>query len=317
MSKDITGYDVGALLYCPASGHKSVVETIVEAKIKGPYSVAFCLEDTIHETRVQDAENRLENVLLKIKQSNHKPKMFKPLIFVRVRSPEQLKKLIIKYESVSSVIDGFILPKFYLENCEEYIAIIKKNIEKKYYYMPILESHSMTRKEHRTSNLEILKDKLEEISEYILNIRVGGNDLSGAFGLRRRVNNTIYDLKPIEDILVDVIMTFGQQYIVAGPVWEYYDGEGWEEGLRKEIEKDLLAGFVGKTVIHPNQIRVVNDMLKVSEVDFHDAKDILNWDDSTHMLVKGSWDGSRMNEYHVHTAWAKKTLKLAEIYGVD
>ncbi len=48
-------------------------------------------------------------------------------------------------------------------------------------------------------------------------------------------------------------------YVVSGPVWEYYDGPGWESGLRQELEDDRLCGFVGKTVIHPKQIELVNE----------------------------------------------------------
>lgn len=80
------------------------------------------------------------------------------------------------------------------------------------------------------------------------------------------------------DILIDIVAAFGTQYVVSGPVWEYYSGEGWEEGLRREMELDLLNGFTGKTVIHPNQIPVVNEMLRVSQRDYADARAILNWD---------------------------------------
>lgn len=36
------------------------------------------------------------------------------------------------------------------------------------------------------------------------------------------------------------------------------------------MELDLLNGFTGKTVIHPNQIPVVNEMLRVSQRDYAD-----------------------------------------------
>jgi len=161
-----------------------------------------------------------------------------------------------------------------------------------------------------------VRAQLDTVSGSILNIRVGGNDLSHAFGLRRPANRTIYDLRPVADILIDIVAAFGTQYVVSGPVWEYYSGEGWEEGLRREMELDLLNGFTGKTVIHPNQIPVVNEMLRVSQQDYADARAILNWDTGSGSLVSASEDGGRMNEYNTHSRWARRIVLRAERYGV-
>ena len=40
---------------------------------------------------------------------------------------------------------------------------------------------------------------------------------------------------------------------------------------------DEAKPLTGKTVIHPNQIPVVNEMLRVSQRDYADARAILNW----------------------------------------
>ena len=37
------------------------------------------------------------------------------------------------------------------------------------------------------------------------------------------------------------------------------------------VSMNLLNGFTGKTVIHPSQIPVVNEMLRVSSRDYADA----------------------------------------------
>ena len=49
MSREITGYDVGALMYCPANGHKGIVDALREERFSRPFSLAFCLEDTVRE----------------------------------------------------------------------------------------------------------------------------------------------------------------------------------------------------------------------------------------------------------------------------
>ena len=74
--------------------------------------------------------------------------------------------------------------------------------------------------------------------------------------------------------------------------------------------------FTGKTVIHPNQIPVVNEMLRVSQRDYADARAILNWDTGSGSLVSASEDGGRMNEYNTHSRWARRIVLRAERYGV-
>ena len=184
-----------------------------------------------------------------------------------------------------------------------------------YVYMPIFESAAMIPPAARQTALAEIREQLDTVSGSILNVRVGGNDLSHAFGLRRPVDRTIYDLRPVADILIDIVTTFGDRYVVSGPVWEYYSGEGWDTGLRRELEMDLLNGFIGKTVIHPNQIPVVNEMLRVSVRDYADARAVLNWDAGSGRLVAASAGADRMNEYNTHFNWARKIVLRAERYG--
>ena len=94
-------------------------------------------------------------------------------------------------------------------------------------------------------------------------------------------------------LLTDLVTTFAGRYVVSGPVWEYFSGDGWEEGLRRELALDLLSGFIGKTVIHPNQIPVVNDMRKVSAGDYRDAQAITGWNGADGLLVASSADATR------------------------
>ena len=93
MRSRLTGYDVGALLYCPANAHGSIVGAIVEQRFPTPYSLAFCLEDTVREDAVADAERMLRGTLSRIASAAEGGSFFLPPIFVRVRSPEQLLRL--------------------------------------------------------------------------------------------------------------------------------------------------------------------------------------------------------------------------------
>ena len=48
-------YSVGALLYCPANKEK-VSESIINEKLGKKYSLALCLEDSINDNLVKEAE---------------------------------------------------------------------------------------------------------------------------------------------------------------------------------------------------------------------------------------------------------------------
>lgn len=319
MNRDISGYEVGALLYCPANAHNGIVKALKNEKYPAPFSLAFCLEDTIREDAVEKAEQELYQTLSGIKAARKEEKFYLPLIFIRIRSPLQMRKLSKTFKDFSDILTGFIMPKFFVENCGPYMEAIRDIREQdgqRYWYMPIFESASMIDPIRRYSGLAQVRDRLEEASDQILNIRVGGNDLSHAFGLRRHVDNTIYDIRPVANLLTDIVTVFAVKYVVSGPVWEYYSGTGWESGLRREMELDSLCGFVGKTVIHPNQIPVVNDCLKVSAADYRDARSILNWPFDSSGLVSASAEANRMNEYNTHFRWANRIVRLARIYGV-
>lgn len=83
MRSKLTGYDVGALLYCPANAHGSIVGAIVEQRFPTPYSLAFCLEDTVREDAVADAERMLRGTLSRIASAAEGGSFFLPPIFVR------------------------------------------------------------------------------------------------------------------------------------------------------------------------------------------------------------------------------------------
>ncbi len=318
MHHKITGYDIGALLYCPANAHTSIVEALKNEQIPHPFSLAFCLEDTVHESAVAQAEQILHHTLTQIQHAKQECHFYLPLIFIRIRSPKHLYQLAVQYKTFSDIVAGFILPKFFIENCDAYISVIQhlQQQDCPYMYIPIFESSTMVDLKSRYIHLSLVKEKLNAISDKILNIRIGGNDFSNVFGLRRHTQNTIYDLKPVANLLVDISTTFSPDYVVSGPVWEYYAGDGWDSGLKRELELDLLSGLIGKTVIHPKQIPIVNEMLKVSQTDYDDAYNILHWDISSGTLVSASHDAHRMNEYLTHYRWANKIMRLAQIYGI-
>ena len=318
MKNDILYYSVGALLYCPAS-KTSIADSVICEHLGKNYSLALCLEDTIQDSYVAEAERILTESVFKIYHHHQTENFYLPKIFIRVRYPGQIRNLVTAFGPAISIITGFIIPKFSSENQASYIAeIIKANelCNKTLYVMPIYESNTIIDLRKRREILYELKDSLSKIEDLVLNIRIGGNDLCHAFGFRRPSDESIHRITPISNIFADLVTIYGMDYVISGPVWEYYSGDHWKEGLQQEIRDDKLCGFTGKTVIHPNQISVVNDAYKVSSTDFQDACEILNWNEHSSCLVSGSGTRERMNEYKTHTNWARQILYLSQTFGV-
>lgn len=311
-------YSVGALLYCPAN-RKNIADSIINEKFGSPFSLALCLEDTINDAFVAEAEQALICSIRKIHACSLQQAFYLPKIFIRVRNAAQIGRLAKAFGSAIDIITGFIIPKFSPDNAAGYIQeLIKVNerVTRTLYMMPIYENSSIIDLRRRTDILYSLKDSLSQIEDLVLNIRVGGNDLCHIFGFRRHADESIHRIKPVANIFSDIITVYGMDYVISGPVWEYYSGDGWEEGLLQEIQDDRLCGFTGKTVIHPKQIPVVNRAYQVSGNDFHDAQSILNWSRDSDSFVSGSLTGERMNEYKTHSNWAGQTLYLADVFGV-
>ena len=318
MKNDIIYYSVGALLYCPAN-KKTIADSVIHEKFGTKYSLALCLEDTINDNYVTEAEQDLISSIHQIFESFQDHPFYLPKIFIRVRTAGQIERLTKAFGESIKVITGYIIPKFTTDNASSYIEeMIRANEQasRKLYMMPIYESSSIIDLRHRIDILYDLKDRLSHVEDLVLNIRVGGNDLCHMFGFRRHCDESIHRIRPVADIFSDIITVYGMDYVVSGPVWEYYSGYNWENGLIQELKDDKLCGFTGKTVIHPYQISVVNKVYQVTRSDFNDAKAILNWDKKSDSLVSGNLAGERMNEYKTHHNWAEKILFLAEVFGI-
>ncbi len=311
-------YSVGPLLYCPAD-KTSISNSIQSQRFGTGYSLALCLEDTINDYFVAEAEEQLTASINNIYEARQHSDFYLPKLFIRVRQPEQIHRLTKSFGNSGEIITGYILPKFSPSNADAYIeetASLNGGPGTPKYIMPIYESPAIADLRTRCGTLYQLKEKLAPIEPAVLNIRLGGNDLSHLFGFRREPYESIHQLTPIANIFADIVTVYGMDYVISGPVWEYYSGRQWESGLRREIKDDKLCGFIGKTVIHPNQIKVVNEEYRVSKKNYDDALQILNWNVREHSYVSGSSTGERMNEYKTHLNWARRTCFTAENFGI-
>lgn len=313
---ELLPYKLSGLLYAPAI-NLGVAKKIVNKEYPALTSISFCLEDSIMDDSLHKAESALFSTLEFIRKNTNEF----PLIFVRIRNPQHMEYMHNFLGENEEILTGYILPKFDLSNASKYLRLIKKfnqNRPKKLYIMPILESQMIAYKSTRLNILTAVKEIINEMREYVLNVRVGGNDFSNIYGLRRSSEQTIYDIGVIRDILVDIINIFASDYVVSGAVWEYFGNnpdDKWAEGLKRELTLDRLNGFIGKTAIHPSQLPIIYESMKVSQSDYNDAVQILNWTSDSFGVCK-SENGSRMNEVKCHSKWAKRIKILGDIYGI-
>ncbi len=341
--RDTLQYCLGATLYMP--GTKDIKEKVLHHQLDVT-SLVMCCEDAIKEEDLPIAEQNILDHMdffadkIETGELTHDDI---PLIFVRVRNPEQFESFADRMTAKqASVLTGFNFPKFSSKNALRVLqTLVKVNnrLGVVLYGMPILEGPEVAFHEIRGQELLLLHSILEPYKDLILNIRVGGTDMSSLFGVRRGINSTIYDIMPVRDALSDVLNFFNRynDYCVSAVVWEYFRAykdddindvikrnfhnallKGQDivnpaiDGLLKEVLIDRANGFVGKTIIHPTHARFVNAMFSVVEEEYNDALQVMN----TSGGVVKSAKGDKMNEIGPHRRWAEKIIKRAEVYGV-
>ena len=312
-------FSLGALHYTPAL-NPNIAESVLQGRLGWPYSLALCLEDTISDDLMAAAEGQVVKSLQQLWTATQRQALTLPKLFLRVKEPEQVGRLFAAVKGYQSILTGFIFPKYTVTNAAAYnqaLEAVNGQAERPLAMMPILESPDIVDLSGRPERLFAIKERIDAMGELVLNVRVGGNDFCNQFSARRHYDETIYDILPVAQLLGDILTVFSRDYVVSGPVWEFFSSHNdeWKQGLRTELKRDRLNGFLGKTVIHPKQIPVVNEMLKVTSKDLQDAKAILNWD-SSGLQVGKSYGGERMNEVRTNYNWAQKTLLLAELYGI-
>ena len=318
-SREELSYALGACLYMPGT-RENLLKDILSSKSRGAHSITLCIEDSVSSSQVVQAENNIINlfnsmdILLK---DNVSFMDNLPLIFIRVRNINQLQRLL--NESPLTGLCGFVFPKFDALLGEKYFSVLKeynKSNKKTLYGMPILETPCIIHKETRIEELIRIKHIIDYYKEYTLNIRIGGTDFSGLYSLRRSKDFTIYDLSIVKDCISDIINIFKRDnYVISGAVYEYYNKalDFHNNVLIKETLLDRTNGLIGKTVIHPTQVNIVNSLMVVSKEDYIDAYNIVN--SSLDGVIKSHYS-NKMNEIKPHEKWAKEILLKAKIMGV-
>lgn len=348
----VLSFGLGATLYMPAT-RPHIHQEILSRKHAGLTSLVIDLEDAVGDNQVEMAETALATELIKLTDEIEKQYIDiadLPLMFVRIRSLSQLQRLKLSLGNSIHVLTGVVLPKFSAADGEllmKEVADLSK-VDQPFYAMPILESARVIHQESRIEELLGIKRILDQHRERVLNVRIGATDFSGLYGIRRSAEMTAYDIAVLRDCIADIVNVFQRSenpYVISGPVWEYFSGKErlmkpqirrtpfrehfgdkglqWRaelidrnmDGLIREVLMDKANGLVGKTIIHPSHIHVVQALQVVTYEEYTDALSITEGMSGDFGVAKSQF-ANKMNEMKPHFYWAQKTLQKSNLFGV-
>ncbi|MFD9687320.1 HpcH/HpaI aldolase/citrate lyase family protein [Kitasatospora sp. NPDC059088] len=345
---------LGGTLYSPAT-RPALAADIRKLAGQGVVSMVLCLEDAIADHEVDAGERNLIEQLSDLVNDFTDCAQDHPLLFIRVRTAEQILDLAERLGPAAGLLSGFVLPKFTPATGGAYLAALaaaEAATGRRLFAMPVLETPELAHLETRREQLFGIADLLAEHRDRVLAVRLGVTDLCSAYGLRRSPDLTAYDVALVAAVIGDVVNVLGRAdgtgYTVTGPVWEYFPvqermfkpqlrrtpfaatagtarASGEEvrrriiehdlDGLIREVELDRANGLLGKTCIHPSHVPAVHALSVVTHEEYCDARDILRQEQDGGGVLRSAYT-NKMNEARPHRAWAERVLLRAEVFGV-
>ncbi len=342
---------LGGTLYTPAN-RPHLVKDVIRQRDQGCVSMVLCLEDSIADAEVAAAE---ENVIGALGELARQPEAL-PLLFVRVRTPEQLLSVARRAGAATGVLTGFVIPKFDNESGVaaaflDALHTVQSELGldgstgtgHRLRIMPILESPAVIHLETRAAALINIYTLLDANREDVLSVRIGATDMSSTFGLRRSRDLSIYDVNVVANVIGDIVNVLGRPdggFVISGPVWEHYSNT--ERVLRPQLRVTPFAGLQEQalrrrimtanldTLIREIELDLANGLLgktvihpthvalvhAMSVVSHEEYLDAQAIAGNEHGGAAASPYGNKMNEMKPHQAWARRTLLRADAFGV-
>jgi citrate lyase beta subunit len=298
ITMELRALALGATLYMPVI-HHNAARAFAGDPVAGARSIVLCLEDALQEADIPQALLALEEGLrTRLHEGVDNTAC---MLFVRPRNLD-MARAIARMDGVGTLA-GFVAPKMTPDNAGAWLRLSE---ERGVPLMPTLETGDM----FQPSTVETMRRLFDSHArQNILAVRVGGNDLMGALGLRRRKGVVSYDSAlgwPLQMIAAQM-MAGG--YAVTAPVWEIVEDV---ETLKREVAEDVARGFSGKTAIHPSQVAHIHAAFQPGAEEVAQAHAILDSQAKAVFMMGGA-----MCEPATHTKWAQKTLARAHLYGVQ
>jgi len=289
--------NLGATLYMPVI-NPHAGEVLRGANFHDAGSVVICLEDALHEKDIGRGMDTLRERLLERAAADLSHQ--RTMVFIRPRNLA-MAHMIAGMKGIETV-SGLIVPKMTISNGPGWFELARDHGLK---LMPTFETADYFDPIY-VSDAKRMIDA--EGDGHVLAIRLGGNDLLNTLGLRR-----IPGLVSHEGPLSYVLGMIGSQflaggYAVAAPVYDIIHDL---DTLAREVGMDVQRGFIGKTAIHPCQIRVIHDALRPAAEDIEMAQAILDESAAAVFQIRGV-----MCEPATHRGWARHVLLKAARWGV-
>ncbi|MEE4731971.1 HpcH/HpaI aldolase/citrate lyase family protein [Pseudomonas alliivorans] len=291
-------YALGATLYMPAT-RDDILDVVFAEKLPELRSLVVCLEDAVALIDIETALVNLRQVLTRIQDRGGRPANG-PLLFVRPRDAAMAR--ILNDWPLMIHVDGFVVPKLSLKTLSSWEQAVTSPALA---LMPTLETPEVF---NPTAMVELGQALKANLDERIIALRIGGNDLMGCLGLRRNPAMTLYGT-PMGYVIPMLAGVMGSQgFALTAPVFEQL---ATPDILQQELTLDIANGLVGKTAIHPSQVNIIQNALRVSLEDMNSARMILN---SVAPAVFKYNDA--MCEPATHYKWATHIMERAKWHGV-
>ncbi|MFF2232390.1 HpcH/HpaI aldolase/citrate lyase family protein [Streptomyces anulatus] len=236
---------LGATLYSPAT-RPSLADDVLKQAARGVVSMVLCLEDSIDDAEVTDAEANLIRQFAALAAHDaasgnaaRSPEDATgtagavdadvPLLFIRVREPAQITDLVRRLGDSVRMLSGFVLPKFTEDRGRQFLEALAEAetaCGRRLFAMPVLESPELLHLETRGEILQGIARSVDKHRDRVLALRLGVTDFCSAYGLRRAPDMTAYDVHIVASVIADVVNVLGRAdgtgFTITGPVWEYF-----------------------------------------------------------------------------------------------
>lgn len=327
---------LGGLLYIPAT---KLTESFLEKHIIGANedmkSVCFDLEDSVLP---EDKSKALEQLCAGldfldryIKEKGTQVNRL-PYIFVRLDTENAFSyynRIMQSAFTSRNEFLGFVLPKFcpytrmgYSVDYHSILIDVKDRcLNESLYIVPVLEDAAFIDADITTECIshyfssypELVTDDLQ-LNQFILGIRVGGNDWLKSRNLHLYPNESVWDIFDIAQGLSKIVkFAEANGFYVSAPVYNYFNMKD-DSDFRAILRKHQLNGLRGVTAIHPSQLSIINEVYAVPFDRFQFA--VLLLKSSVAVFKVNGSDFSEMAESVVMDTAALNILKDAYIYGV-
>lgn len=349
---------LGATLYCPATRPDLAGDVLKQAS-RGLTSVVICLEDSIADRDVMEGELNVAKALRelheRLRDGGTSVHSEMPMIFLRIRNPEQMRTIATLCGESLRVLTGFVFPKFENEAGEAHqffdaLQLINRTVTagnpesgRRLRAMPILETPAIVHQEKRLDALSRIHRVLELNRRDVLAVRIGATDLSSVFGLRRSPDLTIYDVRVIASAIGDIVNQFGRTpdgWVISAPVWEHFTNTervfrpqlratpfaaANEMDLRLRILRSNLDGLIREIELDQANGLTGKTVIHPSHVPVVHAMSVVSHEeyldatdilDAAHGGAKASPYANKMNEIKPHRMWAERTILRARAFGV-